>query len=359
MIDLERILLIQLRRIGDVLLCTPALRALRKTLPRSHIAFLTERECADILALNPYLDELLVLERQRYRNPLYWMKKIWRIRRKRFDLVIDYLSNPRTAYISFLSSARLRVGYDLPGRRFLYNRLVKNIGEKGYAAAQKLDVLKGLGIESTDLRLDFPLPPEAKLFAQRFFKEERIDSSNLVVSVSPTSRRSFRRWPPERYARLADWLIQKFGASVILVWGPKEKEMIVRIQHLMKEESVICWPTKSLFELGAILRECDLHLGNDNGTKHIAVAMDKPTITIYGPQDPQSWTYPDPSRHRFIKKEVNCPDCDKIKHRCAELFCLDKITVEDVQEVLLQLLKDLKESKERGLVQKIENLAVD
>jgi heptosyltransferase-3 len=359
MIDSKRIMLIQLRRIGDVLMCTPALRALRKHLPRSHIVFLTEGECADILALNPYLDELLVLDRERYGNPLYWLKKVWQIRRKRFDLVIDYLGNPRSAYISFISGAKLRVGYDLPGRRFLYNRLVKNEGKTGYAAAQKLEALKRVGIESTDLKLDFLLPKEAELFAQRFFREEGIDRSRLVISISPTSRRSFRRWPQERFAQLADWLIHRFGAMVILVWGPKEKEIVERIQHLMKEKPVISWRTKSLFELGAVIRECDLHLGNDNGTKHIAVAVDKPTITIYGPQDPKSWTYPDPSRHRFLKKEVDCPDCDKIKHGCVKLSCLDKITVEDVQGVLLQLIRDLKENKERSLVQKIENLAVD
>jgi len=150
MIDSKRILLIQLRRIGDVLMCTPALRALRKHLPRSHIAFLTERECAAILALNPYLDELLVLDRERYGNPLYWLKKVWQIRRKRFDLVIDYLGNPRSAYISFLSGAKLRVGYDLPGRRFLYNLLLLLMNSiKIYNASLKL-YLKALHLSKAE-----------------------------------------------------------------------------------------------------------------------------------------------------------------------------------------------------------------
>jgi ADP-heptose:LPS heptosyltransferase len=87
--------------------------------------------------------------------------------------------------------------------------------------------------------------------------------------------------------------------------------------------------------------------------------MGKPTITIYGPQDPVNWTYPQPSRHMFLKKKTDCPDCDRIKHKCRGLSCLDEITVEDVQEVFLKLLKELEKGKERELVEKIERLAVD
>ena len=355
----QKILLIQLRRIGDVLMCTPALRALRANFPKSYIAFLTEKESSDLLTLNPYLDEVIVLEREKYRDPLYSLKKIWQIRKKRFDLVIDFLGNPRSAYISFLSGAKRRVGYDLPLRRFFYNVIIESDGKPNYAAAHKLDALKALRIESLDLKLDFSVPDEAKLFAERFFQGNGVDQNSLIISISPTSRRHFRRWYLERFARLADWLISQFKASVILVWGPGERGVVERVKNLMKEKPLICWETENLFQLGGILNKCDLHIGNDNGTKHIAVAMGKPTITIYGPQDPISWTYPDFSRHKFLKKKTDCPDCDKIKHKCTELSCLYQITVEDVQKVFLQLLKDLGKNEERRFVEKIEHLAVD
>lgn len=355
----QKILLIQLRRIGDVLMCTPALRALRANFPKSYIAFITEKESSDILTLNPYLDEVMVLEREKYRNPLYSLKKIWQIRKKRFDLVIDFLGNPRSAYISFLSGAKRRVGFNLPLRRFFYNVIIKSDQKPKYAAAHKLDALQALGIESFDLKLDFLIPDEAGIFAERFFKENGLDQNNLIISISPTSRRHFRRWPLERFARLADWLILRFKATIVLVWGPGERKVVERVKDLMKEKPLICWETENLFQLGAILKRCDLHIGNDNGTKHIAVAMGKPTISIYGPQDPVSWTYPDFSQHKFLKKKVNCPDCEKIKHKCTELSCLDLISVEDVQKVSLQLLKDHKKAKERRFVEKNQHLAID
>ncbi len=340
-------------------MCTPALRALRTNFPQSHISFLVERESSDLLTSNPHLDEVIILERGKYKNPLYCLKKIWQIRKKRYDLVIDFLGNPRSAYISFFSGASRRIGYDLPWRRLLYNEIVKNDRRPKYSATHKLEALKTLGVEGLEVKPEFFISEEGELFSQRFLKESGIDRNKLNISVSPTSRRHFRRWPAERFARLGDWLISRLGANVILVWGPGEAGVVEKIKSLMHQRPVISPRTENLFQLGAILKSCDLHIGNDNGTKHIAVAVGRPTITIYGPQDPVSWTYPDSSRHRYLKEEVDCPDCDKIKHRCTRLTCLDQITVKDVQEVFLQLLDDLKKNKEKNFVQKAEHPAVD
>ncbi len=355
----QKILLIQLRRIGDVLMCTPALRALRNHFTESYISFITEKESADLLASNPYLNEVLTLNRERYRNPFYSLARFWQVRKESFDLVIDFLGNPRSANISFFSGARRRIGFDLPGRRILYNLIINNDGTPKYAALRKMEALKPLGIEGSDPKLDFFVPKEADLFAEKFLRENQLDENKLIVSISPTSRRHFNRWSLEKYAQLSDWLISQFKAMVVLVWGPGEKKVVQEVSDLMKGKPIIGEETKDLYHLGAILGKCDLHIGNDNGTKHIAVAMGKPTITVYGPHDPVSWTYPDFSRHRFLKADITCPGCEKTKHQCTDLSCLEKITVEDVQKVFLQLLKSLETIEERGIVEKIKHSAAD
>jgi ADP-heptose:LPS heptosyltransferase len=329
-------------------MCTPALRALRNHLPESYIAFLTERESTDLLRFNPHLSELLVWDRNRYRNPFYSIQRFWQIRKMNFDVVIDFLGNPRTAYLSFFSGAKRKVGYDLAGRRFFYNTIIKNEGTSCYAALQKMKALRPLGIENADPQLDFFIPPEADVFAESFFKQNQLNRDKLTISVSPTSRRNFNRWSLKRYAQLCDWLISKFEAQVILVWGPDERVVVEEVSTRMKKKPVISKETKNLFELGAVLKKCDLHIGNDNGTKHIAVAVGKSTLTIYGPHDPFSWTYPDPSRHMFLKAKVDCPDCYRTKHKCTKLTCLDKITVEDVQATFMKLLKSLLQNNEEG-----------
>ncbi len=337
-------------------MCTPALRALRSRYKESHIAFLTESESSDLLSLNPYLDELIVLDKEKYNNPFYPLAKMWKLRKGSFDLVIDFFGNPRSAYFSFFSGARKRVGYDHPLRKHFYNVVIKEDKTAKYAAQSRLDALKALGIEDRKVDLDFFIPDEARSFAQEFFERNKLSPENLLISISATSRRHFNRWFLERYAELADWLISQFDATVILVWGPGEKGVVEEVKRFMKRDPVTSWKTKSLFELGAILERCDLHIGNDNGTKHIAVAVGKPTITIYGPHSPVSWTYPDSSRHKFLKSDVDCPDCDAIKHRCTRLSCLDGITVEEVQRTFIQLLTELKKKMK---LEKLEHTAAD
>ncbi len=339
-------------------MCTPAVRALKQRFPGSYMAFLVERGPSDVLKLNPHINELMILEKERYKNPLYGLEIIRKVRKKGFDLVIDYLGNPRTAYISLLSGARQKVGYHTPRRRWFYNLLVKDDATGKYSAAHKLQILRCLGIESQDVHLDFFLSDEARFFSQRFFEENRIGRDNLVVSISPTSRRHFRRWPAERYARLADWLISELRAAVILLWGPGEKETVEEVKRLMSRTPLICRETRDLLQLGGILGRCDLHIGNDNGTKHIAVALGKPTLTIFGPEDPKSWTYPDPTRHRFVKAQVNGPD-SMIAQQHSAPDSIDRIVVEEVQKVLLGLLRDLRKTEKEGFVRKIEHPAIN
>ena len=345
-INPRRILIIQLRRIGDVLMCTPAIRSLRKNFSESFISFLTEKESEPLLRFNQYLNEKIILDRKKYSNFFYLLKTIRNLRKLHFDLAIDFFGNPRSAYLTFLSGARTRLGFDLPRRRFLYNILASRGTSSEYAALSRLKALKPLGIESDDCKLDFFLSDEARSFAEQFFQKENLNSENLVISVSPTSRRKFNFYSLNRYAQICDWLVQEFGSKIILVWGPGEEHIVREISSKMRNEPIISPPTPTLLELGAVLKRCDLHMGNDNGTKHIATAVGKPTFTIYGPNSPLSWTFPDPHRHSYIKKEVDCPNCENEKHKCESLECLD-YSVEEVKMKIKEFLISLSELKGR------------
>lgn len=345
----KKILIIQLRRIGDVLVCTPLIRALKESFPQAYIAFLTEKESEVILKFNPHLDKLLVLDNQKYKNLFYILKFLWHLRREKFEVVIDLLGTPRTVFFSLVSGAVKRIGYPYRIRKLFYNQLMVSSPKAKYVVYHKLEAVKLWKIQKQNVKLDFFLNEPARTFAREFFERSNIAKSDLVISISPTSRRHFNRWFPERYARVADWLIEQYLTKVILLWGPGEKEMIEEITRKMKQECIIAPVAPTLLELGAILERCDLHLGNDNGTKHIAVAVGLPTFTIYGPHDPVSWTYPDSSQHRFIKKPCWCVNNRKSQHNCRNLSCLDLITVEEVKQNLASFMDNLS-----GLKVKIE-----
>jgi ADP-heptose:LPS heptosyltransferase len=359
MINPKNILIIQLRRIGDVLMCTPALRALRNKFPQSHIAFLTEKESESLLSENPYLNELIVWDKRRYNNLFYSTKKIFELRKKSFDTVIDFFGNPRSAWTCFFSGARYRIGYDLKGRGILYNLKVKTDSNPAYAAQSRLNALQVLSINSNDVNLDFFLSQKAEGFTKIFFEGKKIKTKDFIISVSPTSRRHFNRWSLDKYAELCDWLIDQYNAKIILVWGPGEKEIVEKLSSLMKNDPIVSAHTETLQELGAILKRCDIHIGNDNGTKHIAVAVGLPTVTIFGPHSEVSWTIPDPARHKWVKKKVDCPDCEKIKHNCKELTCLEKIKVLDVKEKFLELLGGIESLKQKAEIAKTLRVAAD
>ena len=340
-------------------MCTPAVRALRKKYPKSHIAFLTEKESESLLSENLNLNELIVWDKRRYNSLFYSTKKIFELRKKSFDTVIDFFGNPRSAWTCFFSRARYRIGYDLKGRGILYNVKINTDSNPTYAAQSRLNTLQVLGINSNDVRLDFILSQKAEEFAKRFFAGGKIKQKDFIISVSPTSRRHFNRWSLNRYAELCDWLMDQYNAKIILVWGPGEKEVVEKLRSLMKNKPIISDPTPTLQELGAILKTCDVHIGNDNGTKHIAVAMGLPTLTIFGPHSEISWTFPDPAHHKWVKKKVDCPDCEKIKHNCKELTCLERIEVSDVKEKFLELLGGIKSLKEKAKLAKTLRVATD
>lgn len=339
-------------------MCTPVIRALRQKYPQSHLAFLTEGESKSILENNPNLNEVIIWDKNKYQNWFYALKKIKEIREKKFDLVIDLLGTPRTALAAFLSGSKKRIGFAYRFRKTFYNLKVVPDRQEKYGAFYKLDSLKALGIESKDGKLELVLNSKAKNFAQRFFAENNISDSDFKITISPAARRRFNFWFLDRYAKVADGLMEKYSAKVILVWGPGEREIVEKIASLMKFKPIISSETATLLELAGILEKSDLHLGNDNGTKHIATAVGVPTVTIYGPHSPVSWTYPDFSQHKFVNRSCPCSNNERKKHSCTKVTCLDSIAVEDVQQVLDSIIPNLAKLKNKE-VEKTKYTAVD
>lgn len=340
--EFSRVLLMQLRRIGDVLLSTPVIRALKADRPDLYLAFLTEAESRSILQTNPYLDQLIVWDKTKYHDPLYVARKLRELRERKFNTAIDLQGSARTALAAFLSGAKNRLGFDYPARSMFYNLKVKRDATPKYGAAFKLDIIRPLGITTTNCRPEIHLTPPARAWRERFFdKFEIIDDFRPKVAVSVISRRPYKRWPLERYAELCTWLVDRFNTKAILVWGPGEKSIAEKVAGMAGDGIVISDETPTLLELAALLEGCDLLVGNDNGVKHLAVSVGTPTFTIYGPSDPVSWTYPDPHNHRFVKAECSCVIQRLDKNKCRGPKCLDSVTAPEVKQLLLPFLEEI------------------
>jgi ADP-heptose:LPS heptosyltransferase len=324
---LERILLIQPRWMGDVLLCTPAARAARAAFPAARIDFLTEPAGADVLQGNPHIDSVLVSRRG--------LLAQWRLQRAvraaRYDAVVDFRSTGSTARITALSAARLRVGWRGRGpRNHAYTHLLPPGERSAYVARQKLELLRPLGVDPRggDLRLEIAVGEVERRRAAEVWGRERLAGGRPVVAVSGVSRTGYKQWGTERWAEVVRALAG-MGADVLLTGGPGEREQVDAIADaagvpLARESSL-----GSVRELAALYERCALWVGNDGGPKHIAAAVGIPTLTVVRWQLGPAWTDSAEPAHGFL--DAAPPGgCDLRCARCPHLACLGAVTVEAV-----------------------------
>jgi heptosyltransferase-3 len=328
----KKALFIQLRRIGDVLMCTPAIRAFKSKYPECHLDFLTE--LPEVLDNNTHLDSVIFADDTRQFDPVYQYKLIKKIRAARYDLVVDFFANPRSAYYSFLSGAAVRLSYGFGHRKWAYNRTPRKSDQPTYAAQDRLDLLKEIDVPSDGLRLEFYPSDGNRREAEEILRSV---SGRSIVTLSPVSRREFNRWPLENYAKLGEILSAELDFAVVVLTGPGEEQVAHDLAEMMAEVEPLVLRIDRLGQLGAIFEHADLHLGNDNGPKHIAVACGARTFTIYGPHSPVSWTYPDFSRHQYIQPADIDNDCRNPNHKC-DKNCIRKISIDAVWDKLKQMV---------------------
>ena len=336
----HKILVIKLRAIGDVVLSTVVLPSLRKAYKDAEIHFLVEEPGRDVLEGNPYIDRIVVLPRKEWESmPAF---KAWKasfrflktLRRERYDLVLDLFGNPRSAFITWTTGALCRVGYAFRMRKHLYNRQVKPRGDQVHEAEFNLDALHALDIPVVATEPCFPILNENREFAERFITENNLDGS-FIVGFHVWGSWEAKRWGLERFADLADLLVESFGANIIILWGPGEREFAERVKDLA-HYPVILAPETTLKELGALLSRCQLVVANDSGPMHIAAAVGVPTVGIFGPTN---WRLQGPfgGKNRAVyKKGLSCLGCNRLT--CQELTCMNDLSVNEVMDVVRSII---------------------
>lgn len=277
----QRILLIQLHHLGDVLLTTPAIRAARRTFPTARIDFLTNALGAAALDGNPHLDSVLV------------RPSLWRVNRTGYDAVVDMHSVPRTARIVAASRAPVRIGLRGRGPRNLaYTRLLPRQKDAVYMGLQKLRLLAPLGVpvSGADLSLEIAVTPDDRAFAENLFRAHNLEDAP-VVAVSPVARHEFKQWGSANWAAVADALMSR-GLRILITSGPGEAAQAQAVATAMENEAVWNYGTTTVRQLAAIYERCALWLGNDGGPKHIATAARTPTVAVYRKQLGGVWSDP-------------------------------------------------------------------
>jgi len=329
---IQKILIIMLYRIGDVLLTTPVVSEIKRLIPGAIVHFLVEKSFFDIVSLNPQIDEILLLEKKLIPQ----LKLIFRLRKEKYNFIFDFQSNPRSALLTLLSGAEKTFGYDFNIRRYFYKYAYRPNARPQYAVDFKFNLLRSAGFNPEKHSTFFYFSKDDGLTAEKILNQLNIKEKKFFI-LSTTSRRKTRRWLPEYFVKLACMVYKDTGIPLLLVAGPGEREYVQRIYDKCKE----CFrllPPLTIKQAGALFRSAKMYIGNDNGLKHLSVAVGLPTFTIFGPSQPSYWTPPD-AIHRWIRTDVDCIECGRVE--CDNIKCMKLLAPERVFEELLSFIREL------------------
>lgn len=309
----SRILLTRMKFIGDVVLTTPIIRSVRNACPNAFIAYLGEKNAVSLLEHNPNLNEVIPFDFSRP-TLLEQPRVALHLLRRRFDLAIDLFNNPRSALLTYLSGAQVRIGAERKGRGKLYTIQVKDNGMPKTAIAFHNQFIKAAGIEPTSHKTEIFLTDdehrEARIYLQWMDHENNpLDLTKPIVGIHAGATWPAKQWLPERFAELADMLVAKLGVQVIVFAGPNDGEAINTVlKHSFSNIKVL--RSLPLRQLASIITLCSLFIANDAGPMHIAVAVGTPTIGLFGPGEENIWfPYQGKDGHMALRKDVPCHPC--------------------------------------------------
>lgn len=323
---MTRILIIKLRYLGDVVLSTPLFPLLRQQFPDATITFLVNPGTESVLQGNPYLDDVWVLPRQSWWQQLSF---IHRVREAKFDVVIDLTDADRSAFLSFMSGAPTRIGYnrDHRWRGILYTYLVP----ANYGAMHIVDyhqqALAGLGIKEAVGNPEVYGDSGGQQQEEDDWGDFSAKDQSLVL-LHPTARYVFKAWPLERFAAVADWLSEQ-GMRVGLIGSQSEVLVGQQIVNVSKSKPINLMGETHLSQLIALMKQSVLFIGNDGGPMHIAAAVGCPVLGLFGPTDPAVWG-PRGSHVKIIYKGLDCEECFYPGCSLGEESCMRQISVEEV-----------------------------
>lgn len=336
----RNILVIKLRHIGDVLLSTPVLRALREAYPDAQLTMLVNRGTEGILAHNPDVSEVLCIEKGSWDAQLRFVQAL---RRRAFDCVIDLTDGDRSAVISLATGASIRVGFNAEHRwrGLLYSAVATPRPTDQHRVEYDLCALRHLGLDPKPGTPVLHVSQSEEVVVETWLREAGLPSSKEappLLLLQPGARYSLKVWPHERFVELADRLAERFSCRILLGGDQREREIAEQIARKMRDAPKVVAGKFSLLQFAALVKRCALFVGNDGGAMHIAAAMGTPVVALFGPTYPRRWG-PRGGPAQVIYKGLDCRACYHPTCLRGDDSCMQQITVDEVFAAASRMLE--------------------
>ena len=340
-----KILLVRLRLIGDVVFTTPVVRALRRRFPEARLTYVVEPPAAPVVRGNPHLDTIHIVPKRRGLARIADDLALARqLRRGRFDVAIDLHGGPRSAWLTWASGAGMRIGYTVPGRRWMYTHQVPRSPDltPRHSVLNQWDLLAPLGIEGCDPARDaveMAADADADARVGRILAQHGILAPHRVVVIHVSAGNPFRRWPAGAFTALAASLVRRDpDRRVVLVSGPSEQGAAAAIAaaagaELRTSTGSVLALDLDLPELRALVARAAVYIGGDSGPLHVAATTTTPVVALLGPTLPErSLPWRDP---RWFAEAVDagplpCRPCAQRRCVPGDFRCLTGITPDRV-----------------------------
>ena len=329
---LNEILVIKLRYLGDVLLITPCLQAIKENLPHANVTVVVNKGTEAVLHNHPCVDHVVTVDR---RYVVEGWRAVIRLRKRRYDLVLDLTDGDRSAIMTRLVNARHRVGYNAEHRwrGRCYDQIIHGDPDEMHSVDYYLRAAKAIGLKTNVHAPMLSFAPDDEEYANELLVDHGIDSEEQLVMIHPGSRWEAKSWLAERFAAVADTIQVSRSARVVFAGSEMERARVKNIQAQMSTTSVSIVGQTTVLQLAAVMKRCALFLGNDNGPMHMAAAAGLPVVALFGPTNPKVWG-PCGSGHRVFFKDFDCRACFVPGCQLGSQSCMAQISVDEVMDAI-------------------------
>jgi len=328
----ETILIRGTNWIGDAVMTLPAIAAIRRSFPRARISILVKPWVADIFSFCSDVDDIILYLPHKGQYNLANVSRVSKeIKKKRFDAAILLQNAIEAAIIAFLGRIPIRAGYNSDVRGFLLTHSVKRTRaiRRVHQVHYYLEMVRALGCIGDHKAFHFHVADQEKILGRSLLEASGMKREGGVIGIAPGAAYGpAKRWFPERFAAVADRLMEEFSVDIALFGSSADKETTEAISRHARHPLIDLAGATTLKDAISVMAACRLFISNDSGLMHIAGALGVPTLAIFGSTNPMA-TSPIGASNIIIHKDLPCSPC--LKEECPEDFqCMDMITINDV-----------------------------
>ena len=340
--DIKKILVIRLDHIGDVVLTTPLLRALKEKYPAAKLVVLTSRGTSDIVKTNPFVDEIM-----KYNAPWFernkkiiklreFFKLVSQIRKENFDIGLDPRGDLRHILMMWLAGIKYKIGYGITGGGFLLD-WEATYNTKAHEVRRNLNLTKGLGFKTKFLKPEFYVSEKEEIRVDEISNINRISENDFTLVIHAGAGYPTRLWRNEKWAEVIERLYNDFHAKIFIIGGHSEKQQCKDILKRSGHKAIDLVGKTRLSESAALIKKAKLFIGTDSGPCYIAYAVGTPEIVLYSHATVKYRWEPLGKKVVTIQKDAYCKLCEKLY--CDNNICMDLITVDEVMEAVKQVVR--------------------